>query len=137
MGPRLRHLCATFLAACFATGAPWGCSGDGAPAQPPGPAVFTDATTDTARPDTATDSALDAPVDLGPDVDDDADVLVADASDAVADALDCVEGKTCVGAPMPTWKLQDFQPKSPKYLNTYGLEGFKPKVTVVALLSGW
>jgi hypothetical protein len=44
---------------------------------------------------------------------------------------------TCVGAPVPTWQLADFQPKSPGYGKTYGLEAFKGKVTVVALLASW
>lgn len=128
------------LLACLAL---WGCGGEGAPTKPPGPAVFADATTEASVPDAATDTTNDAWLDVAADFGADSphdtldDTLVADASDAIADALDCVEGKTCVGAPLPTWQLQDFQPKSPRYLNTYGLEGFKPKVTVVALLSGW
>ncbi len=132
MRSRARNL----LLACLAL---WGCGGEGAPAAPPGPSVVADASTEASVPDASTDTWQDVAADFGADTTDDAaaDTLVADASDAIADALDCVEGKTCVGAPLPTWQLQDFQPKSPRYLNTYGLEGFKPKVTVVALLSGW
>lgn len=57
------------------------------------------------------------------------DGLLADASDA-----GCM---SCTGASMPTWQLVDVQPKSPGYGKTYGLEAFKGKVTVVALLASW
>jgi len=43
----------------------------------------------------------------------------------------------CPGAPHPAWKLLDFQPKSPKFHQIYGQEGFEGRVTVVALLAGW
>lgn len=99
------------------------CGGDDARALPP-PATFGDASTDT-----GTKSKPDAR----------ADGLLADASDASDESggLGCAPDKNCVGATMPTWQLQDFQPKSPRYGHTYGLEAFKGKVTVVALLSGW
>lgn len=92
------------------------CGGDDPKALPP-PATFGDAAIDTGAK-TKADARGDS--------------LLADA-----DPLACVPDKTCVGATMPTWQLQDFQPKSPRYGNTYGLEAFKGKVTVVALLSGW
>lgn len=38
---------------------------------------------------------------------------------------------------MPVWKLVDFQPKSPRYQQTYGLESFKGKVTFVSTLATW
>lgn len=44
---------------------------------------------------------------------------------------------TCVGADTPTWALVDFQPKSDKFETSYGLEAFRGKVLVVALLAGW
>lgn len=71
-----------------------------------------DAAVDTGKTSTTTDAARDT--------------LVADAG--------CM---TCAGAPMPTWALTDFEPKSPGYGKTYGLETFKGKVTVVALLASW
>ncbi len=37
----------------------------------------------------------------------------------------------------PTWELLDFQPKSPKHNQTYGLEQFRGRVTLVALLATW
>jgi hypothetical protein len=112
-----------FIACVLAAGC--GSKNDG-DATPP-PAVFSDATTDTGKKDTGApgDSTTDST----------GDVLLADASDVMAP--DCVTGKTCVGSDMPTWKLEDFQPKSTRYRTTYGLDAFKGKVTVVALLSGW
>lgn len=100
--------------------------------QTPPPAVFGDATVDVG-------SKQDAAPDTQPLPDTaSSDGLLADASDVLdAPGGDCVLDKTCVGAPMPTWKLEDFQPKSPSFKKTYGLDGFKGKVTVVALLSGW
>jgi hypothetical protein len=41
------------------------------------------------------------------------------------------------GSPWPDWELTDFQPKSPKHQQTYGLEYFQGHVTLVALLAGW
>ncbi|TNE48563.1 MAG: redoxin domain-containing protein [Deltaproteobacteria bacterium] len=49
------------------------------------------------------------------------------------------EGKpnTCIGAPMPDWKLKDFQPQSCGFGQTYGLRAFRGKVTVLVLLAAW
>jgi hypothetical protein len=41
------------------------------------------------------------------------------------------------GAPWPDWELADFQPKSPRYQQTYGLKHFHGQVTLVALLAGY
>ena len=51
----------------------------------------------------------------------------------------CIEGAepTCPNSPMPTFALADFQPQSPLFEETYGLEEFKGKTTVVALLAAW
>ncbi|MCA9664672.1 MAG: hypothetical protein KC503_03760 [Myxococcales bacterium] len=43
----------------------------------------------------------------------------------------------CQGAAMPTFELQDFQPKSKRFGQAYALTEFKGKVTLVAVLSGW
>lgn len=97
----------------------------------PPPATFSDATPDTSgKKDTGATPPSDALADT---------TLLADASDAMmGDApLDCIVGKTCIGSEMPSWALEDFQPKSSRYRTTYGLPVFKGKVTVVALLSGW
>jgi hypothetical protein len=40
------------------------------------------------------------------------------------------------GAPAPGWKLQDFQPASDRYTETYGLDAFRGTPVLVALLSG-
>ena len=58
----------------------------------------------------------------------------ATSADTVAS---CNHAAQCVGAAMPTWKLEDVQPKSAQYKQVYGLSGFVGKVTVLALLSGW
>ena len=39
------------------------------------------------------------------------------------------------GALWPGWELVDFQPKSPKYNQKYGLDHFKGRITMVALLA--
>lgn len=44
---------------------------------------------------------------------------------------------TCVGSPMPSWKLHDFQPQSCGYQQSYGLWSFRGKVTLVVLLAAW
>lgn len=114
-----------FLIACvLAAGCGAKESGD---AVPP-PATFSDATTDTGGKKDSGSTPTDALADT---------TLLADASDVMAETPDCITGKTCVGSEMPTWKLEDFQPKSSGYRTTYGLEAFRGKVTVVALLSGW
>lgn len=41
------------------------------------------------------------------------------------------------GALWPDWELVDFQPKSPKYNQKYGLDHFKGRITMVALLATW
>lgn len=91
----------------------------------PPAAQFGDATTETGnKKDTGT--STDALADTS---------LLADASDVMNDTPACVG--TCIGAEMPSWQLEDFQPKSPGFKKVYGLSAFKGKVTVVALLSGW
>jgi len=98
-----------------------------------------DAIADTARADSALAETFDALVETGLvetglDASDGAgDGLLADASDAPT----CDPATTCIGAPMPTWELEDFQPKSAGFKTKYGLSAFKPKVTVVALLAAW
>lgn len=49
----------------------------------------------------------------------------------------CQPDPTAVGAAAPGWQLQDFQPQSPGFETTYGLDAFKGRVTVVALLASW
>ncbi|MBC8243302.1 MAG: redoxin domain-containing protein [Verrucomicrobia bacterium] len=41
------------------------------------------------------------------------------------------------GSPWPEWELTDFQPKSPRFNETYGLDHFRGRVTFVALLATW
>jgi len=44
---------------------------------------------------------------------------------------------TCPGAEMPEFELVDFQTDSPFLGETYGLERFEGKVTIVALWAAW
>lgn len=44
---------------------------------------------------------------------------------------------TTLGAPRPTYWLDDFQPQSCGYGATYGLDAFEGMVTVVGLWAGW
>jgi hypothetical protein len=45
--------------------------------------------------------------------------------------------RACIGADAPLWALRDFQPQSCGEGATYGLDVFRGKVTVVALLAAW
>ena len=42
-----------------------------------------------------------------------------------------------IDSPWPSWELLDFQPKSPKHNQVYGLDQFRGQVTIVALLATW
>ena len=41
------------------------------------------------------------------------------------------------GSLWPEWELTDFQPKSLRFNETYGLNHFRGRVTLVALLATW
>lgn len=43
---------------------------------------------------------------------------------------------TCVDALAPAWQLEDVQPKSARKGQVYGMEAFRGRVTVLALLAG-
>jgi len=42
-----------------------------------------------------------------------------------------------IGSTWPSWELLDFQPESLKYKQTYGLDQFRGRVTIVGLLGSW
>jgi thiol-disulfide isomerase/thioredoxin len=87
----------------------------------------------------------------------DADDDVADAADAESEDAADTSGQTgetgdepCVGVtPLtdppaepcaecaPAWRLEDVQPRSCGFGQTYGLDSFEGHVTLVALLAGW
>lgn len=46
-------------------------------------------------------------------------------------------GIDATAAVLPTWKLKDVQPLSPKTGQTYGLDTFNDKIVVVTLLQGF
>jgi hypothetical protein len=39
--------------------------------------------------------------------------------------------------PLPTWRLEDIQPQSPRTGQTYGLDTFSGKIVVVTLVEGF
>ncbi len=108
-----------------------------------------------AAPDVPADIALDVPVDgsgdggglidAGPDTADVgtdaiADVALdvpADGSGDVAPPCDPSTDPTCPGAAMPAYVLEDVQPESARFGETYGLDVFRGDVTVVAILASW
>ncbi|MBT4520229.1 MAG: redoxin domain-containing protein [Halieaceae bacterium] len=47
------------------------------------------------------------------------------------------KGKPEAGDVLPIWSLQNYQPNSPRFEQTYGLEAYKGTVTLVALFAGW
>lgn len=58
---------------------------------------------------------------------------------AILAGATCDEEKpaTCVGAEQPAFALEDFQPQSQSFGESYGLERFQGKVTFVALWASW
>ena len=42
-----------------------------------------------------------------------------------------------IGSQWPSWELLDFQPESLKHKQTYGLDQFRGRVTIVGLLASW
>jgi hypothetical protein len=66
------------------------------------------------------------------------DAALSDSGEVVEVVDPCFhKPATCSGAPMPSWELFDFQPRSCGYKATYGLDLYKGHVTVVALLASW
>lgn len=112
-------------------------------------------TGDDTTPDVVADVALDAPADgsgddagvadAGPDAadvgtDTVADVALdvpADGSGDAAPPCDPDTEPTCPGAAMPAYVLEDVQPQSARFGETYGLDAFRGEVTVVAILASW
>jgi hypothetical protein len=59
-----------------------------------------------------------------------------DSSVAADSSVGCNTSQAnCSGAAAPNWELQDLQPKSSKYLTSYGLDVFRGDITLVALFS--
>lgn len=57
--------------------------------------------------------------------------------DLCPDACQLSTDPTDPGAPFPQWALQDFQPESPGFGQTYGKDALPEGVQVVALLASW
>ena len=60
-----------------------------------------------------------------------------DVTEEISEADASGDCPTCEGSPFPSWSLLDFQPASEKFGESYGLEAFKGRVIVLALLAGW
>ena len=60
----------------------------------------------------------------------------AEEDQAAEDAPCANDTPTCPGALATTWQLNDFQPESARFSQTYGMEHFAGEVTLVALLAG-
>jgi hypothetical protein len=57
---------------------------------------------------------------------------------AILDGALCSDHpSTCPGAEAPEFSLEDFQPQSLDFGKSYGLEAFRGKPTLVALLASW
>ena len=84
---------------------------------------------------------FDEPVDAGSSEleDDDPEIGKLRAiGDKILANVECSRGPvTCPGAAWPSFEATDFQPKSDRNGTTYGLDVFKGKVVVVALLAAW
>ena len=57
--------------------------------------------------------------------------------DATGNGIDAKASDAPRAAGLPTWKLKDVQPLSPKTGQTYGLDTFNDKIVVVTLLQGF
>ena len=57
--------------------------------------------------------------------------------DATGNGIDAKAGDAPGASVLPTWKLKDVQPLSPKTGQTYGLDTFNDKIVVVTLLEGF
>lgn len=60
-------------------------------------------------------------------------VLVSCSSDGADPSPDAPPA----GAGQPTWRLEDIQPQSSRFGQTYGLDTFSAKVVVVTLVEGY
>lgn len=66
----------------------------------------------------------------------DSDVDVPDAANTADGGCD-VAVPTCPGAAALDWAATDFQPKSARFNQAYGLESLRGKIVFVAYLSAW
>ncbi len=64
-------------------------------------------------------------------------VLAACSSEPTTDSGDAAAVPTTLGQPAPSWSAVDFQPKSSRFGESYGLDQFRGKVLLVGYLSGW
>lgn len=67
---------------------------------------------------------------------DQADARVANPEGSDAGANDVADAKPQEGQ-LPSWSLEDIQPKSPRFGETYGLNAFPEQILVVVLVEGF
>lgn len=60
-----------------------------------------------------------------------------ESNNGMQDETPCTQGPTCPGNPAPMWSLEDIQPQSDRFGESYGLEAFEGKVVFVAMLAAW
>ena len=63
--------------------------------------------------------------------------LIAKGKTNLATAACTAGPMTCPGATWPSFKAPDFQPQSPLNGSEHGLEAFKGRIIIVAMLAGW
>jgi hypothetical protein len=61
----------------------------------------------------------------------------ADGTDGIDAALFDAAGGDAAMVGLPTWMLEDVQPVSPRFGQTYGVDTFNGKIIVVTLLEGF
>ena len=102
-----------------------------------------DATEDTQDGTAPTETEVD-PTDDTTDGTEDTEEPTDETTDPIEDGGEDVtedpceeEGPTCKGSVWPEWDLEDFQPNSPRFGESYGLNTFEGTVTVMSLHAAW
>ena len=93
------------------------------------------------------DTEVDPSDDTTDTNDDSTDNPTDDTTDAIDDETDETEvtedpcedgyGPTCKGSTWPEWALEDFQPNSSRFEQSYGLNQFEGSVTLMSLHAAW
>ncbi len=97
------------------------------------PGLFSGCFTELSAPSPAERSAQTLPEDPTPG---ELVSLPDDTPPTEVPPLECDQAN-CPGQGWPAWELQDFQPHSSRFEETYGLTHFEGHTTVVVLLAGW
>lgn len=81
--------------------------------------------------------ALAGPWGCGDSSEEEPATQMQDEQGGMGDQGESCEGVRCPGAQAPSWSLEDFQPQSERFGESYGLEAFEGKVVLVAMLASW